>query len=179
MKKIIIIIILLSNAANAQEPLDYKLMNCVFTNLLNVDKNDTIIVTETPLAFTDQADFFTYQNFEAYTHPILGVDTVKIKSLIKILDFKALANQQVNNEKWNFKKFKYKIVSYKNGETQTLEKRVRYDIAKPIYANSRNIAFIYFYNYCGAYNCSSSTVKIYVMKRGKWVYYTQMPITIS
>jgi hypothetical protein len=177
MKKFICPLLLICFMANAQSPTDsdYKIVDDIIMRLSKYEKDEIINLHVIPIVFAGQKSFFTEDVFESYTHPTLGVDTVKIKSLIKLLDYHQLSTQKSGTEKWDVKKFKSIVKAYPDN-SKTLDGNAQYEIAKPIYGNNMSLAFVYVYRHCGFLNCNSGFVKIYSKDNSHWQYYATMPL---
>lgn len=174
-----------TNAQNVAED-DYILLNSVLNQLTFIKTNDTIHLSENPIKFSKQKEFFTKENFQGYInyHPDLGVNEDEVKKMICKLDFDYLANQKRDTEKWVDEKFTTNIIvsipkdTYSKGK---MEGKML-GISKPIYTKNKKIAFIYYqesYVFNKYVDSASTTVRAYKKIRGKWVYITLFSISMS
>jgi len=138
--------------------------------------NEELTFYNKQIAFEKQNEFFTQSNFTNYTSPTLGVDSKKVKRLIKKVDFNYLQSIKNDLNYWNNSVFKNVIFS----SEITLNKKELFQISKPFFSKSNKYAFVYYVKDCGYPDCNSTSVIIFKRcSKGTWKFYTQMPITIS
>ena len=179
MKKILCTIILFFYFYNVNSQIsseDYILLDTFFSTL---DTKVNINVYENQSAFINQEKIFSKTFLNDYTYPTIGVDSKKIKKLIKALDFNYLAQQKKQVNKWDFSKSKYSIVKYSENSANQFDKIRRYKISNPIYSKDFKMAFIYYEDICGFIDCGSTTVSVFKKCKGKWKLYLNIPISIS
>lgn len=170
--------LIFANLLFSQSNEEYELLNQVIPDLLNIKTNDTLNINEDQAEFKDQGIFFSEGFLISYTYPTLGVDSKKVKKIIRSLDFNYLSKQKYNMAKWDFKKINFMIDS--SPKKNMVQKQ--YQISRVIFTKEREMAFIYYNDkvFINDYiDSSSTTVKIYKKKKGRWVFYLQIPIWIS
>lgn len=158
---------------------DYNLLTTALKDIAALKKDDTLRFYAESLPFENQRQIFSKKFFEEYTHPAVGVDNEKIKTLISILDFEYLAKQCRKDGKWNDKKINLNLITYNEVTKNKFKGKKQYRVSKPVYSKDKMFAFLYSYYSCGYPDCSSETLKIYKMEKGQWKPYTQIPISIS
>lgn len=155
---------------------DYCVLDGVLPLLI---KNSRLNVYEKASVFENQEMFFSETFLKDYTYPTIGVDSKKIKKLIKKLDFDYLSRQKRENIDWDFSKLNYPIVKYFENPTNQFDKIQRYKISRPVYSKNRIMAFVYYQDICGFIDCGSANVIILKKRNGKWKVYLTIPIRIS
>lgn len=179
MKKTLYIIIFFSSLYNLYPQStseDYVLLDTFFSSLVT---KDNINVYEKSSFFIGQEKFFSKAFLNEYTHPTIGVDSKKVRKLVKTLNFNYLAQQKSQVTNWDFSKSKYSIVKYIENPANQFDKIRRYKISKPIYSKKFKMAFIYYEDFCGFIDCGSTNVIIFKKCKGKWKLYLNIPISIS
>ncbi|WP_017497942.1 hypothetical protein [Flavobacterium sp. WG21] len=160
---------------------DYEVINQITNSLIEgrkqlyVKDNDTAVALyEKSLVFKDQKRFFTKKAFEEYFYT--PIDSVKIKKLIKSMNFEYLANQKREEVNWNLSKFKYPFIRHSES---TPYETIRFSVSPPIYSKDKKVVFIFFSSPCNYDGCGATTVKVYKKVHNKWVWYLNFPITLS
>ncbi|WP_035747220.1 hypothetical protein, partial [Flavobacterium sp. WG21] len=134
---------------------DYEVINQITNSLIEgrkqlyvKDKDTTIALYKESLIFHDQKTFFTKETFEEYFYT--PIDSVKIKKLIKSMNFEYLANQKREEVNWNLSKFKYPFIKYSES---TPYETIRFSVSPPIYSKDKKVVFIFFSNPCNYDGC--------------------------
>ena len=178
MKKLIILFLFfycLTAFSQQKENLEVDVIN-TFIKHFEQFSNEELTIYNKQIAFEKQNEFFTKSNFINYTLPTLGVDSKKVKRLIKKVDFNYLQSIKHDLNYWNNSVFKNVNFS----SERTLNKKELFQISKPFISKSNKYAFVYYVKDCGYPDCNSTSVIIFKRcSKGKWKFYTQMPITIS
>jgi hypothetical protein len=179
MRKIISAMILFlsickADAQNNNE--DYFLLDKFITDVIKTEK---VYLYEKQADFVNKEKFFSKAFLSDYTHPTIGVDSKKVKKLIKELDFDYLSQQRNETTNWDFTKSKLSIIKYVENPTNQFDKIKRYKISRPIYSKDSKMAFIYYEDICGFIDCGSANVSIFKRCKGKWELYVIIPIYIS
>lgn len=176
MKSILTFIIFVNFCFSQQkENFEVEVINA-FIKHFEQFSNEELTIYNKQIAFEKQNEFFTKSNFTNYTLPTLGVDSKKVKRLIKKVDFNYLQSIQQDLDYWNNSLIK----NAKFSSEITQNKKETFQISKPVFSKSSKYAFVYYVKDCGYLDCSSTSVIIFKRcSKGKWKFFTQMPITIS
>lgn len=153
---------------------DYDLLDAFLSNTKN---QNNLIVIEKSADFINQDIFFSKNFIKSYTEPTIGVDSKKVKKLIKKMDFEFLRTQKRTSFDWDFSKSMFKVVKYKSNSNSSDPTKV-YNISCPVYSKNYKLAFIYFQEFCGI-DCGSTNVMVLKKCAGKWKVYLTLPVSIS
>jgi hypothetical protein len=187
--KIIISVLILNSCGNSQnisiknENLEYEFINQTFYKVLNLKKSSkTVKLNRLASNLIDLKIggelFFSKKNFKNYTFPVIGVDNVKIQYLIDKLDFNYFKKNLPENHIWEKEKLKIHVRLTNKEPSETDE--IIYHLSKPIFNKDKSFVFILYSQSCLPYiNCDGKTVKIYKRTGNKWMYYTEMPISLN
>lgn len=172
----IILLLCLSNMNAQQKNEDYKLLDIILTTKT---KENKLHIYEKPSDFINKETFFSKDFLIDYTHPTIGVDSKKVKKLIKKLDFNYLSNQKSEVDYWDFSKISISIFKYVENSSNQFDKIRRLKVSRPIYSKDLKMAFIYYEDICGYIGCGSANVIVLKKCNGTWKEYVTIPIFIS
>lgn len=173
---IISLVFCLNNMNSQNSSDDYILLDKVLQLFI---KNDKVYLYEESSVFVNQEKFFSKAFLNDYTYPTIGVDSRKVKKLIKKMDFNYLSKQKKVVDNWNLSKSKYNIIKYIDNPANHFDKIRRYKISKPIYSKDFKMAFIYYEDICGYIDCGSTNVIVLKKCNDNWELYLNIPISIS
>lgn len=182
MKKIILISVFVFNSIYgfSQESNNCNNLNDIIYEIAKVKSPDTIKIYKQKIEFKESNVFFTKKNFDNYTFPTLGVDSEKVKKIIKELNFEYLSKVITNCENtWDLKTLDSNIIEYKEEKNSNTDKIVRYGISCPIFTKNKKIKFFYIEQNRGYLGGISTSVLIYKKVKKKWILYLELPISIS
>ena len=155
---------------------DQELLNQVIPDLTGSNNHDTINLHKNVLVFHHQEKVFTKEFFGRYTYRVLGVDSARVKKLIRKLDFVYLQQQKSSDSLWDFSRLPYKLVVYSNDGSNGLKYEHFLKIAKPIYSEDEKFAFVYCI-YTSIYGgCSNYSLKVYKKIKKNWQPYVYIPM---
>lgn len=177
MKKLLILGLLAFSIQNIFSQ-NYNDDYILFDKFLSTVSNQTsYVVVEESADFNKQDVFFTENFLQSYTEPTIGVDSKKIKKLIKEMNFNYLKAQKRSSAKWELSKSKLKITKFISSSNSNDPTKV-YNIARPVYSEDLKLAFVYFQEFCGI-DCGSSGVKVFKKCKKGWELYQIIPLSIS
>ena len=179
MTRILLTIFIFSFVSSVNSQTDIKDYNLLDIILPTLAKEGHLYIYEDPSAFVDKRNFFTKSFLCDYTHPTIGVDSKKIRRLIKKLDFNYLSSQESKFYKWDLTKIKFPVTKYIGNPLNNFDKIRRLKISRPIYSEDLKIAFIYYQDICGYIGCGSASVIVLKKHNGRWKKYLTIPIFIS
>jgi hypothetical protein len=158
---------------------DYRLINDIIPQIVDLEKNDTVFLYEETLDFKEKQMFFTKGFLENYKYVPLGKNgNNKLKKLIKKTDFNYFIKQNRPISKWNFEQIKY-LKKYELIKFGLINKRKRVGFSLPLFSEDKKTAFLFRENTCNLTECGAYTVTIFKKEKGKWIWYLNIPITLT
>jgi hypothetical protein len=158
---------------------DYRLINDIIPQIVDLEKNDTVFLYEETLDFKEKKVFFTKNFLENYKYVPLGKNgKKKLKKLIKKTDFDFFIKQNRPISKWNFEQIKY-LKKYELIKFGLINKRKRVGFSLPLFSEDKKTAFLFRENTCNLTECGAYTVTIFKKEKGKWIWYLNIPITLT
>lgn len=158
---------------------DYKFINDIIPQIVELYKNDTVFLYEETLDFKDRKLFFSKNFLEKYEYVPLGINgKKKLKKIIRKTDFNYFIKQNRPISKWSFDQIKY-LKKYELSKFGLVNERKRVGFSLPLFSEDKKTAFLFRENTCSLTECGAYTVSIFKKEKGKWIWYLNIPITLT
>ena len=176
----VLILLFICGSATSQHSdyVNYNVVNTALSELTaSINKKDSIRINCYTISFIEQKTFFTKEFLESFTFPVVGVNSAKVKRLLKLLDFKYLRDEKSEIITLDTTKLNYKsVLLFDRNNVNLLDGKKRYMFSEPLFVSNKKIAFISIRIECGYMDCSSTFVNVYKKHGDKWVFYIKIPL---